>query len=71
MFGTVPIELPADAGGGSDRGLPRLGAINISLPRDEPSGLVHVSCVWQRRGCVHAGYSGRLLAPHGASSSAG
>jgi hypothetical protein len=46
MFGMVAIELPADAGGGSDRGLPRLGAINISLPRDEPSGLVHVSRVW-------------------------
>ena len=39
MFGTVTNKLPADAGGGLI-GWPRLSAINISLPRDEPNGLV-------------------------------
>jgi hypothetical protein len=45
MFGMVTNRLPADAGGGSIGG-PKLGAINISLPRDEPSRLVRVSIFW-------------------------
>jgi hypothetical protein len=45
MFGMVTNKLPVDAGGGSIM-RPRLGAINISLPRDEPNGLVRVSIIW-------------------------
>ena len=56
MFGTGFKKPLADAGGGSIDcvriSMFRLGAINISLPRDEPSGSGARFRIWWRRGVL-------------------